>query len=170
MNPLQTLTRYKAWADELFFPVVATLPEEELSAPRPIVFGSLLRTLNHVYAMDQVWRAHLEGRPHGYSSRNPESPPLAQLHEAQRDLDAWYVDYADSLSDALREQPVDFTFIGGGAGRMTRGDILLHVVNHASYHRGNVADMLYPLGVLPPTTDLPVFLRTRPGSDQGKHL
>jgi uncharacterized damage-inducible protein DinB len=55
---------------------------------------------------------------------------------------------------------VDFEFIGGGRGAMSREDILLHVVNHTTYHRGHVADMLYHLGIFPPATDLPVFLRS----------
>ena len=42
---------------------------------------------------------------------------------------------------------------------MTRGDILLHIVNHKTYHRGVVADMLYQASSRPPVMDLPVFLR-----------
>lgn len=150
--------RYKAWANELLFAAAAKLPEAELSAPRKIVFGSLLRTLNHVYAMDEVWRAHLEGRPHGYTTRNPEAcPPLPQLGAAQAAMDEWYVRYADSGFD--ENEVVDFRFIGGGPASMARRDILLHVANHGTYHRGNVASMMYQAGVAPPTTDLPVFLK-----------
>jgi uncharacterized damage-inducible protein DinB len=156
---LRTLMRYKAWANELVFAAAAKLPEAELTAPRKIVFGSLLRTLNHVYAMDEVWRAHLEGRPHGYITRNPDTcPSLPQLRDAQAGMDAWYVGYADSLS--RENEIVNFRFIGGGPGAMTRRDILLHVANHGTYHRGNVAAMMYQAGVAPPTTDLPVFLKT----------
>ena len=50
---------------------------------------------------------------------------------------------------------------------MSREDILLHVVNHTTYHRGHIADMLYHLHISPPTTDLPVFLRASPGVQQG---
>ena len=42
---------------------------------------------------------------------------------------------------------------------MSRRDILLHVVNHTTYHRGHAADILYHLNIFPPTTDLPVFLK-----------
>ena len=42
---------------------------------------------------------------------------------------------------------------------MRRSDILLHVVNHATYHRGHIAMMMYGMSTSPPTTDLPVFLR-----------
>lgn len=156
---LPMLARYKAWANELLYAAVARLPAQELIAPRPIVFGSMLRTLNHVYAMDRVWQAHLEGRSHGLATRNPDdAPPLDALRNAQREIDAWYVSYADSLGEAAHDETVRFTFIGGGAGRMTRHEILLHVVNHGTYHRGHVADMMYQMSVPPPTTDLPVYL------------
>ncbi len=43
---------------------------------------------------------------------------------------------------------------------MTCGEILMHVVTHASYHRGYVADMIHDIpGRRPPTMDLPVYMR-----------
>jgi Uncharacterized protein conserved in bacteria len=165
VNSVQTLSRYKAWASDLFLSVVASLPEPELVAPRPIIFGSIIRTLNHSYSMDYVWQSHLLGKPHGLTTRNPvDHPPIQNLVASQRQIDAWYVDYADSLSDDKLVEMVEFEFIGGGIGAMSRGDILLHVVNHSTYHRGHVADMLYHLSVSPPTTDLPVFLRASVGA------
>ncbi len=160
MNYLQTLTRYKAWADNLFLSVVSELPASVLSAPRPIFFGSLIRTLNHSLAMDYVWQSHLLGKPHGLTTRNPEHcPEMEELAAAQRDMDNWYVAYADSISDQELSEIVEFEFIGGGHGAMSRRDIVLHVVNHTTYHRGHAADILYHLNIFPPTTDLPVFLR-----------
>ena len=165
MNSVQTLTRYKAWADDVFLSVIATLPESELIAPRPIYFGSLIRTLNHSYSMDFVWQCHLLGKPHGLTTRNPvDHPAIQDLVASQRRMDTWYVNYADSLSHEQLDELVEFEFIGGGNGAMSRGDILLHVVNHTTYHRGHVADMLYHLNVFPPTTDLPVFLRASAGA------
>lgn len=79
-------------------------------------------------------------------------------------MDTWYVNYADSLSHDRLDEMVEFEFIGGGLGAMSREDILLHVVNHTTYHRGHIADMLYHLNVFPPTTDLPVFLRASAGA------
>ncbi|MGH8184063.1 MAG: DinB family protein [Rhodanobacteraceae bacterium] len=54
---------------------------------------------------------------------------------------------------------MNFPFIGGGAGALRREDILLHVVNHTTYHRGHLSGVLYQMGIEAPTTDLPVFLR-----------
>lgn len=160
MNQLQTLIRYKAWADELFLSTISQLPDSEMTAPRPIIFGSIIRTLHHSYAMDRVWQAHLLGEEHGYTTRNPDHhPSFDELRNDQLAIDAWYTGYADSLDADQQNQIVDFEFIGGGHGSMSRSDILLHVVNHTTYHRGHVADMLYHLSIFPPTTDLPVFLR-----------
>ncbi|MEF9979114.1 MAG: DinB family protein [Thermomonas sp.] len=166
MNDLQMLTRYKAWADDVFLSAVAAVPPAELIAPRPIVFGSLIRTLHHSYAMDHVWQCHLLGKPHGLTSRNPgHCPAFPELAASQRAIDQWYVDYALSLPREALHQCVDFEFIGGGRGAMTRREILLHVVNHTTYHRGHVAGMLYHLDIFPPATDLPVFLGQQATND-----
>ena len=91
MNYIQKLTRYKKWADDLFLSVVSALPETELTAARPIIFGSLIRTLNHSCLMDYVWQSNLQGKPHGLTTRNPEShPPIAELVKTQREIDQWY--------------------------------------------------------------------------------
>jgi uncharacterized damage-inducible protein DinB len=169
VNTIKDLTRYKQWADDLLLGALSRMPASALTAPRTIIFGSLLRTLNHVYAMDHVWRCHLEGRPHGLTSRNPaECPAFDELDYMQREMDAWYVRYADSLSPAAFDEVIEFTFIGGGTGAMTRGEIILHVVNHTTYHRGHVADMMYGTETPPPTTDLPVFLRSRAAASRMK--
>lgn len=161
MDPIKDLARYKQWADDLLLGALSRLPESELTAPRPILFGNLLRTLNHVYAMDHVWRSHLEGRAHGLTTRNPaECPAFEELDYMQREMDAWYVRHFDALAASALDEVIEFTFIGGGAGAMSRGEILLHVVNHTTYHRGHIADMMYATAVPPPTTDLPVFLRS----------
>jgi uncharacterized damage-inducible protein DinB len=160
MRDARMLARYKAWADELIFQAVAALPEGEATKPRQSVFKNMVHTLNHVYVIDRIFQAHLEGRPHGYKARNTEThPPLAELWQAQREIDAWYVAWSDALEDAALEQKVRFSFVGGGEGEMTRAEILLHIVNHTTYHRGFVADFLYQVPARPPTTDLTVFLR-----------
>jgi uncharacterized damage-inducible protein DinB len=158
------LARYNAWANRMIFDAVAALPEGEALKPRPGAFRNMVHTLNHNYVIDRIFQAHLEGREHGYGARNTaEHPPLAELRRAQAEIDAWYIARYDAMSAAELDELVKFTFVGGGAGAMTREEILFHVVNHTSYHRGNVASAIYEVsGCRPPTTDLPVFLRDVP--------
>ena len=156
------LTRYNAWANKLTFDAVAALPAGEAEKERTSLFRNMVHSLNHNYVIDRIWQAHLEGREHGYAARNtPDYPPLAELWRVQQEIDAWYIAWSDKLSDAALDEQVRFTLIGGNQGVMTRGEILLHVVNHTSYHRGFVADLFYQVPARPPTTDLPVYLRER---------
>ena len=157
------LTRYNAWSNRLMFDAVAALPPGEAVKERTSLFKNMVHTLNHNYVIDAIWQAHLEGRPHGYAARNTvDYPPLAELKEKQDAIDQWYIQWADALTDAALDEQVQFTLIGGTAGTMTRFEILQHVVNHTSYHRGFVCDMFFEVPARPPTMDLPVFLREAP--------
>ncbi len=167
LRTVRTLTRYNAWANERIFDAVANLPADEATRLRRSLFDNMVHTLNHNYIIDLVFQAHLEGRDHGFTVRNtPEHPPLDELWQAQQALDHWYIDWGERIGDVALDETVAFTFIGGGRGAMTRAEIIVHVVNHTTYHRGFVADLFYQVPALPPTTDFPVFLRdvrTDPG-------
>jgi uncharacterized damage-inducible protein DinB len=154
------LARYNAWANRVIFDAVAALPAGEATRERPSLFRNMVHTLNHNYVIDLIWQAHLEARAHGFGERNTaEHPPLAELWRLQQEVDRWYVAWSDAQSvDSLAEE-VSFTLIGGNRGTMTRGEILLHVVNHTTYHRGFVADLFYQVPARPPVTDLPVYRR-----------
>jgi uncharacterized damage-inducible protein DinB len=162
LRNIRMLTRYSAWANEKLFESLSQAPAEEIARPGPGA-GSVLKTLNHLYVVDRIWQANLEERAHGYTARNTEVlPAWDQLRRDQLEIDAWYVGYAAELTLERHDEVVAFTFVDGSAGSMSRGDMLLHVVNHRTYHRGYVAEMLYRNGRKPPTMDLPVFLRDVP--------
>lgn len=157
---IQLLMRYNAWANNRLFKLLASLPAGEASAKRVTGFGSMVNTLNHAYVVDLIWKGHLENKPHGFTSRITEvEPTLAELSGAQAEMDQWHIRYASMLTESMHDESVPFKFVDGGAGIMTRGEMLLHVVNHKTYHRGYVADLLYQIGARPPVMDLPVFLR-----------
>jgi uncharacterized damage-inducible protein DinB len=155
------MARYKQWSDKVMFDAVAALPEGEAVKPRASLFRNMAHTLNHIYVIDRIWQAHLEGRDHGYEARNTKDhPPLAELWRLQQEVDDWYVAWADAQSDASLAETVEYTLIGGNRGAMTRGEILLHVLMHDNYHRGYVAEMIYEVpGCRPPSMDLPVYMR-----------
>jgi len=161
LRNIRMLARYTTWADALLFDALAKLPAEALTAQHG--GRSMLSTLAHAWTVDLIWQANLEGRDHGFTSRAPaEMPTFAGLVKAQAASDRWYEQFADALTEAAHDETVQFKFVGGRDASMTRGDMLLHVMNHKTYHRGYVAQMLYIAGHKPPTMDLPVFLRDVP--------
>jgi len=155
------LARYNAWSDEVMYEAVAALPPGEAERPRTSLFRNMVHTLNHIYVVDRIWQAHLEGRDHGYEARNTQDhPPLAELRRLQREIDAWYVAWSDAQTAQTLAETVDYTLIGGNRGAMTRGEILLHVVMHTNYHRGCVGDLMFQVsGQRAPQMDLPVYMR-----------
>ena len=157
---IRMLTKYKAWADDITFSAVSSLPKGEATKLRKTRFGNMVHTLNHVYVIDDIFKAHLLGEAHSYTARNTENTPsLADLWTLQKEMDKWYIDYADSISEEKLSEIVNFKFVGGGEGSMSRTDMVLHVVNHSTYHRGFVGDMIYQVPAISPANDLPVFLR-----------
>jgi uncharacterized damage-inducible protein DinB len=160
LKHLNLLVRYKTWANEKIFDMVSRLPEGEALRPRTTSYKNMVYTLNHAYVIDKVFQAHLTGQKHGYLARNtPDHPPLSDLRGSVSETDQWYLQYTETLGNDEADRSIDFEFIGGGRGTMTCGEMVLHVVNHGTYHRGFVADMMYQAGVRPEATDLPVFLR-----------
>ena len=154
------LARYRAWADALTYQAVAALPAGEAAKLRSTEFKSIIGTLNHTYVVDRVWQAHIEGRDHGFKTRNLiVHGELPAMRSAQEAMDQWWIDWAESQTDATLDELVRFRFMGGDDSEMSRGAILMHVVNHATYHRGWIAEMFFEVPARNATTDFPVFLR-----------
>jgi uncharacterized damage-inducible protein DinB len=145
-STLPSLFAYKAWANAELLALLATLPASQAEA-----LHSCIRTLNHTHVVDRIFRAHLSGEPRPFDATNTkDTPTLAQLRDAIADTDRWYQRYVAELAPAALAEVLDFTFTDGDAGRMSREEILLHVVTHGGYHRGNVGQVLKSISVAPP--------------------
>ncbi|PDT09871.1 damage-inducible protein DinB [Rhizobium sp. J15] len=136
---LNSLFRYKASVDEELLDALNSLGEER----RSDAFSAALRVLNHAHRVDRIFSANLQRLGHSYTaSWSSEAPPLAQLAADIRETDRWYVDYTARITPDELEEVVGFTFTDGGHGRMSREEMLAHVVTHAGYHRGEVGRLL----------------------------
>ncbi|WP_273428057.1 DinB family protein [Chitinibacter tainanensis] len=108
------------------------------------------RLLNHLAVIDQIFLAHLRGEEHGFTATNtPATPTLAELIALQTQLDqAWLALLAQPACQDL-SRVIEFVFTDGKPARMTVGDILLHVLTHASYHRGQIGRIISEGGKSP---------------------
>ena len=113
-HTIQMLTRYNAWANMAIFEAIAALPGGEATKERPTLFKNMVNTLNHLHVVDLIWQAHIEGRDHGIPALNTVLyTDLTELWHAQQAIDAWYIAWGDTLSDAAADETVRFTLIGG---------------------------------------------------------
>src|SRR4029453_6957791 len=149
------LIRYKRWADGGLYQGV----EGHLHRVGDFDKGGLLQVLDHMHAGDRIFQHHLRGKRSGYERpRSGEPMSFAVLAEQVRELDDWYVDYVGALPEDRIDETIDFAFPNGGPARMRRGDMLLHVALHGTYHRGNAGILLQKNGVAPNDDRLTDFL------------
>ncbi len=155
----EMLARYSDWADQVLFEAMASLPEGAIHLERGTLFKSMIGTLNHNLVVDLIWRAHLLGQEHGFSTRRDLlHPDFGDLVAEQTRINRWYLEWARAQTPQSLGERLKFNFVTGQPGEMTRAEMFLHVVNHKTYHRGWVSQMFFDHGVNPPETDLCVFL------------
>jgi uncharacterized damage-inducible protein DinB len=147
MKTIRSLFAQKSWANNELFNALATVDAVEHAA----TVHTAVRMLNHIYVVDCIFQAHLLGQSHTYAATNTEATPdLGELQFAVAETDAWYEGYARNTTDTLLNEAIAFRFTDGDAGSMTREEMLLHVITHGAYHRGNVGQMLKFVSVVPP--------------------
>jgi uncharacterized damage-inducible protein DinB len=110
----------------------------------------MLRILDHIHVVDRIFQHHLQGVPHTFQApRSAKVPDLQALAGSASEVGDWYASYVRTLSESDLEQPVDFVFTSGKQARMRRGEIILHVCMHGTYHRGNAGAVLQLKGLTP---------------------
>lgn len=160
LNELLKLVKYKYWANEITFSVLSEVSDVELCKQRETNFKNIPSTLNHVYVVDDIFKSHLSDEKHNYSSRNTEAyPDFIMLWNQQKEIDQWYIRFVSKLEENDLDKIVSFEFVGGGDGEMSVSEIIFHIVNHGTYHRGFVSDMMYQIPLSPPANDYTVYLR-----------
>jgi uncharacterized damage-inducible protein DinB len=134
---LQRLFRYKAWANDALLTALARLGDDS-AITKPAI-----RALSHSWVVDRIFAAHLQRRDHEYGSANlAEMPTLEALSADIRASDRDYIGYVSWLDRAQLAERIDFTFTDGAPGRMSREEMLLHVITHGVGHRGQVSALM----------------------------
>jgi uncharacterized damage-inducible protein DinB len=147
MNTIQSLFAQKAWANNELFSLLATVSVQQHAT----AIHTATRTLNHIFVVDRIFQAHLQGAQHGHTATNTEATPeLGELQFSVAETDAWFVNYAATATAVQLGEKIPFRFTDGDHGTMTREEMLLHVITHGAYHRGSVGQMLKSIDIAAP--------------------
>ncbi len=146
-DTLQRLFRYKTWANDALLVKLARLDDKSA------LTGLAIKALSHSHVVDRIFAAHMRGESHPYTSANlPVPPTLERLSIDIRDTDGAYIEYVSDLDQERLSEHIDFTFTDGKPGRMSREEMLMHVISHGIYHRGQVSAAML-LNAMTPATD-----------------
>ncbi|WP_189091253.1 DinB family protein [Deinococcus ruber] len=158
MNDLLAVLDYHAWATERLLTALAPLSPAELTRDLHSSHGGVGGTLAHLYGSDQIWTARLRGEPALTFTELPPLPPLPQLKPQWVALQTAQKAVVAALEPELR---LSYVNVKGEAQRSSVSEIVRHIVNHATHHRGQLVTMLRQLGHAAPNTDLIAFYRLR---------
>ncbi len=156
---LRSHVNYSAWASRLLVDSAAQLSEEELTRDFKTSDKCVLGTLVHVFAADRVWLDRLESRPkQAFTSDSDYS--LRVLQNDWPALQDRWISWTAGLKDAMVHDVLRYTDLRGNQWEQPIWQIVLHVVNHGTHHRGHVSGFLRALGRTPPACDLIFYYRS----------
>ena len=159
---LCTLVDYHYWARDRLLDALAPLSSEAYCADRGSSFRSIRDTAVHIYGAEWIWHERWMGMSPTALPSPAAFPDVASLHEAWCNLEGRVRLLVDGLGEADVAREVDYRGVTGQPGRSVLWHMVQHVVNHASYHRGQITTMLRQAGAAPgKSMDLIAFYRVR---------
>ena len=162
IDDLRLLLDYHYWARDRVLDAVEPLTPEQFTRDMGSSFRSIRDTLAHIYAAEWAWHSRWMGNSPTALLSPDMFPDLGTLRATWTDHEAKMRAFLESLPEASINLVIDYKLISGQPGSSPVWQMLQHVINHASYHRGQVTTMLRQMGVEPgKPMDLIAFYRTR---------
>jgi uncharacterized damage-inducible protein DinB len=149
---------YSAWASARLLDAAASLTPEERERDFGTADKSILGTMAHTFGADRVWLARIHGTPQAFLS--PEDREFDRLRTAWPAVYSGWRDWAAGLTDDSVLEVLSYHDLKGNPWSTPVWQIVLHVVNHATHHRGQAAGFIRSLGRVPPPLDLIAYYRS----------
>ncbi len=164
------MAQYNAWANARLYAEARRLPDEAYRRNVGAFFGSLHGTLNHLLVTDRIWLRRLTGEgEHPAKLDAIMFDELGALEAARKAEDERILRYVAGLREDDIDTQVDYATTRGVPQRNRRGDILAHLFNHQTHHRGQAHAILTALGVPEPAAlDLLVMYREEAQARSGQ--
>jgi uncharacterized damage-inducible protein DinB len=169
------MASYNQWMNRKLYEAAARLPEEELHRNRGAFFGSIFGTLNHIAIGDILWLKRISGHLPGLASLQyvdqlpqpmfPATPLCGSLNGLaglRATLDDVIIAFCAEAGPSLLNEALEWTSRNGVKSRKVLGDVLQHVFNHQTHHRGQASTLFSQLGIDIGATDLILLLPDAP--------
>lgn len=159
LDEIRQLYEFNRWANGRILEAAAALDPEPFDRDLGSSFPSVRATLAHILGAEWIWLSRWNGT-------SPTAPPawplddVASLRARWTEVEAGQAALLAALTEDRLDQVIDYRNLAGEPYRSPLWQMLRHVVNHSSYHRGQVTTMLRQLGAAAPATDLILYFRT----------
>jgi uncharacterized damage-inducible protein DinB len=150
---------YHAWASGRLIDAASELNPQELTRDFATADHNVLGTLVHVYAADRIWLGRIEGNPPAHFLVPEQDMHLAVLKSDWPALLERWKQWGALLTEDSIHRDISYKSTKGDAFVTPTWQIVLHVVNHGTHHRGQVSGFLRAMGRIPPSLELTAFYR-----------
>jgi uncharacterized damage-inducible protein DinB len=162
LQDLRTLLDYHYWARDRMFEALDAVSADQLNRDLGGSFRSLHDTVAHLYAADHAWYARWQGASPAALLTGAAFPDLAAIRRAWSEHEPEMRAFLERLGEDGVNRVFEFKMLSGQPAASPFSPMLQHLVNHGSYHRGQVTMMLRQLGAPPPKSlDLIAFYRAQ---------
>lgn len=145
---------YNRWANRKLYAVAAALSDAQFREDRGAFFGSLRGTLNHILVGDLLWFGRIEGRgPMPSTLDTIVHDGFADLRAAREAMDERIVEAIDAMEPGRFAGTLSYRTTKGIAHERPMVEILTHVFNHQTHHRGQAHGLLSQFGLEAPSID-----------------
>jgi uncharacterized damage-inducible protein DinB len=160
VQDLQTMIDYHYWARDRVLEAVESLTPELYARDMGNSFKSIRDTLGHIYAAEWAWYERWHGRSVSALPNADQFGDLASLKRAWTEHESKMRAFVDGIGVDV-DRVMEYKLLSGAPGASPIWQMVQHVVNHASYHRGQITTMLRQLGAKPPKSlDMIAYYRT----------
>jgi uncharacterized damage-inducible protein DinB len=162
---VEYLNDYNRWANRRILQAASKVTPEQFTRDLQSSHRSLRDTLAHVLAAEWIWLERWKGNSPG-SLLNPTAfQTIKSLESRWGELERDYVEFVSGLTDELLEKVISYRNTKGEVWAYPLGQMLQHVMNHSTYHRGQVTTLLRQLGAEVQPLDLLVFMDVKGSQD-----
>ena len=143
---LRQLYDYNYWARDQQLQACGKLTAEQFTRHLGGSFSSVRDTLVHVAGAEWIWCERWNGRSPRVFPKGEQFPNLAAVQEYWRGVERDVQLFVGSVTETALLQPLTYTNVAGVEWTYPLWQAMFHLVNHGTYHRGQVTTLLRQLG------------------------
>lgn len=144
---------FNLWANNLLFDIIENLPEEQQKAEVKSSFPSLYKTVLHLLDAESIWWQRLKLQEKIIRPSDGFTGTFAELSKTLQQQNRQWIEWIQNTNEHGLQH--EFIYFNSKKERFKQPvyQMLLHMFNHGTYHRGQLVTMLRQLGVdkIPPT-------------------
>lgn len=144
---LISFTQYEYWANERLMSVIMPLTEAQQQQVIASSFPSVYKTLLHVWDANTIWWQRLQKAEEIVVPSLSFHPTMAEIEKGLLQSVQLWIDWVKQASDADLDEILTYKTMKGDVFHQPVKEIVLHLSNHGSYHRGQLVTMLRQLDI-----------------------